>query len=280
MDKAPTIFHDAKHNAQFIRDGYVILDLVDTDHIDRLITLFEANQQEHTSGFSATILSPNLTYREAIHQAIAPLLEKALAAHIHEYRQVCCGFTAKQPSANESAMPLHQDITMVDDQSARPGISLWLPLVDVDEMNGCLQVVTGSHILNCQPRAPGTPFPARNLEAEIRADYLRDLPMRKGQGLIMAHTLFHASGPNCGAVVRPVATSVLAPNERSLVYYHRVRPNDASDDVLLQAYEVDDNFLRQHRLGLQPADGVFLQALPEYVESITLQSLQLGHSNE
>ena len=167
-------------------------------------------------------------------------------------------------------MPLHQDITMVADTGPRPGISLWAPLVDVNENNGCLQIVPGSHPLNRKPRGPRTPFAAAHLEAEIRARYLRFLRLKAGQGVVIAHALFHASGPNRSAEIRPVVTSVLIPEEKRMIYYQR---EETEAGASLEAFEVDDAFLRRHRLGLRPDGGRRLGTVAEEFDDIQASTL-------
>ena len=166
-------------------------------------------------------------------------------------------------------MPLHQDITMVK-EGGRPAISLWCPLVDVDRGNGCLEVVAGSHLLGGGPRAPGTAFIGRQAEAEIRARYLRPLPLGAGQAVLMNQAVFHASPPNASATSRPVAVSVLAPREKPLVYYHR---HATGSDVRLEEFEVADDFYVRHLLGARPEQGRSLGFIREAQDRLSPAAL-------
>jgi len=53
-------------------------------------------------------------------------------------------------------MCVHQDMTLVD-ESKFSGINIWVPLVDLTEKNGVLQVLPGSHRIF--PRYRGSTIP-------------------------------------------------------------------------------------------------------------------------
>lgn len=69
------------------------------------------------------------------------LAEKAGKSHLEYFN--------KSPGAN-TPTPAHQDAYyfMINPPSA---LTLWLPLEDVDEENGCLSYIRGSHLLGMRP---------------------------------------------------------------------------------------------------------------------------------
>ena len=268
--RQPRVFRDPDLEWRFGRDGVVVLDPLPARAVAELGAIFSRYRHHHQGGFSATILSSDLDYRMAAHAEVARVLAAPLLALLRDYRAVACGFAVKAPVTEGGEMPLHQDIS-VSPRGARPGLSCWAPLVDVDASSGCLELVPGSQHLNQEPRAPGTPFPCPHLEAEIRARHLRPVPMRAGQVMVMHGALFHASEANRGRALRPVATALLAPADAPLVYFHRV-PRRAG--ASLEAYEVAETFYLTHRLGERPEATRCLDVVPEAAQPISLTAVR------
>ena len=266
------IFYDQDLQRDFDRDGYVVIEFLGSQELTTLQSIYAKHQHHHKKvGFSATMLNSDLDYRQTVHQEISVIIGSLVETILSDYRLFCCGFAVKQPSQEGGEMPLHQDITMVE-SGPRPGITIWAPLVDVDQFNGCLQFVAGSHRLNfnCPLRAPGTPFVGTHLETKIRNHYLQSIPLQAGQAIIMNHATFHASEGNRSRSVRPVVANVLAPNGQSLHYYHR-HQNDV--DTMLEAFEVDESFFLRHSLGARPHDSESLGVFLETIHSISAASL-------
>jgi hypothetical protein len=144
-------------------------------------------------------------------------------------------------------------------------MSVWAPLVEVSDLNGCLVLVPGSHLVNTGARAPGSTPAADSMQAYAQAGLLRELPMRPGQAVVMDQRLLHASPGNRSGAVRVVATAVAVPAEEALRYYHR----SVVDDVaLLEGFAVDDDFHLGHPLGCRPECGTSLGVAPEHVDFI------------
>ena len=80
--------------------------------------------------------------------------------------------------------------------------TVWIPLVDVDEHNGCLQVLPGSHRqgrVAARHAESGQWTPAEEVE---RYGQPRSVPMKSGDVLIFSHLTLHASGENSTDLVR------------------------------------------------------------------------------
>ena len=133
-------------DGELSRDGFARLFLFDAERCARLTEIWRVFAARHCGGFSSTVLINDAGMRTDIHRALLPDVETATKAALSDYRVVFCGFVNKDPGST-MLMPLHQAITMTD-ESRRPAISLWAPLIDVDVANGCLVIVPGSHRLN------------------------------------------------------------------------------------------------------------------------------------
>lgn len=255
------IFHDAVLNQLFAQQGYVVLNVVNLTILAELTQLFDQVAVRYQSGFAVTLLLPDAAHRQAMHEQVARLLAPTITHYFQDYRQLCGGFAVKKAQDEDSEMPLHQDISMLQ-PGGRPGLSFWLPLVPTDGQNGNLQVVPGSHRHYRHARAAGTPFPFLTQEEALRRHYLVPVPTRYGQAIVIDQALFHASPPNGSAAERPVATSVLLPAEAPAYYYFR-RPD--LEPTQLEAYVVPDEFFFAHRIGTPPTQGPAAAVFPEQV---------------
>ena len=114
----------------------------------------------------------------------------------------------KVPRVAAGAVPWHQDKSYWPDANANPVITVWIPVVDVTEENGCLHVV---------PRTQHTQVLAFHAETYSGTGYtevnhgllgpalkrrVRALPVRKGAAILFNDRLIHSSTSNQSDHVR------------------------------------------------------------------------------
>lgn len=110
----------------------------------------------------------------------------------------------KLPNSKYTAFPWHQDSQYygAESQHARI-ITVWIPLVDVDETNGCLQVMPGSFAWGLLYSKRGKDQNMRTFEnVEDRGIAPVRLPMRKGDIFLFSNLTFHQSTLNLTEAVR------------------------------------------------------------------------------
>ena len=73
-------------------------------------------------------------------------------------------------------------------------LSVWIPLVDVDKQNGCLQMIPGSHRLGPLDSQLNESGQREPLEVSNRYGPATDVPMRTGDVLLFHNLTLHASG--------------------------------------------------------------------------------------
>ncbi|WP_244329307.1 phytanoyl-CoA dioxygenase family protein [Tolypothrix sp. PCC 7910] len=167
-------------------------------------------------------------------------------------------------------MSLHQDPPLINNTLLKT-FGVWVPLIDVKEQNGCLQVVKRSHLLNSKNR----PFISikefkcsREVLTSVQQNYLTSIPMKAGQALIYDKRLFHGSPPNSTAVERVAAICSLVPENISTHFCYRESPN--SDQI--EIFEVDDEFYNTY-IGEKP-EGVKSLGISDYeIEPLTPEIL-------
>ncbi|RUS73825.1 hypothetical protein EGW08_018418 [Elysia chlorotica] len=121
----------------------------------------------------------------------------------------------KGPSAStpDGDIPWHQDSGYFDPASYRTMIPVvWVPLLDVTEDNGCLQVVEGGHKtgmvcdhLNCYADTWHVMLDESKVEQTLNVSLEKDvktLPIKKGSFIIFNNLVPHRSLPNKSEEIR------------------------------------------------------------------------------
>ena len=106
---------------------------------------------------------------------------------------------AKLPDKS-SVVNWHQDIGFLDpDAEETFMVNFWLPLVDTDAENGCLEVIPGSHKIG---RLPFKDNPEYILPDAMPTGQSVICPVPKGGVLLLQHRTVHRSGPNYSDGIR------------------------------------------------------------------------------
>jgi hypothetical protein len=248
-------------------DGYCVVDdLLSRSDVRRIRRWLRRFHLPADHDFFASPAHAPGPVAEGFDRDVKRLVSPRLAQLVPGYRPFMVAVTSK---GRHSAMPIkfHQDWTYTDERSARP-LFIWCPLVDVDQSNGALQVVAGSHRWTSGIR------PSRRIEVtEAVQDQLRDLarpaPMRAGQGLAFDPAICHGSPPNPTRRPRPAITIALAPAGAPLVHFH------LSEDGHLSGHEVDDRFFTTNPYGTEP---VGRPTVAPWDRPVTVEDLDAGMS--
>ena len=111
----------------------------------------------------------------------------------------------KVPGVAAGAVPWHQDKSYWPDANSNPVITVWIPLVDANEINGCLHIWPRTHkarVLSYHSESrTGTGY------TEIDAEHLKSirevaLPIKAGGAILFNDRCIHMSTPNCSDHVR------------------------------------------------------------------------------
>lgn len=144
----------------------------------------------------------------------------------------------KLPHHEQSAFPWHQDSQYYGEATQHLHVvSVWIPLVDVDEENGCLHVIPGSHKWGLLKSERDKIDHIRTLENVEERGTSISLPMKQGDVLFISNLLFHKSESNTTRSVRwsldlryvePPDSKELAEGERqgydTFDTHYRMRP--------------------------------------------------------
>jgi hypothetical protein len=262
------IYRELKEN------GYIIINLLSESEVQSLLS-FDKNYSLPNdlvaSPMCFSMKTSEVSYRQLITEEIKRLFAPKLAILLPEYRIANCNFARKKPNLSSSIMPLHQDPSLVD-ESSLDSFGVWCPLIDVNEQNGCLQVVRKSHQLNSKPRPifvfNGFPY-SQDILSLMQQRYLTSIPMKAGQALIYDKRLFHGSPPNLTTVERVAAICSLVPENVLTHLCYR----ESSISSKIELFEVDDEFYECYIIGEKPEGLKSLGIFDYEVEPLTPEIL-------
>lgn len=200
--------------------GYSIQSLIDDKMIEELSTLFFKNHniQNTKGGMFYSIYSQDLAYRKFIHESITSILSPVLDKYFDGFKLVLNSFVLKI-SGPKSEFYLHQDTTGLDEWKFSP-LSLWIPLQDVNEQNGCLGAIPYSQHFFTPYRSISFPAPFDNIQSTVK-QYLQPLHMKAGEMLIFDNRMLHHSYSNNSGKDRIAVICGLFPKEAKLQTCHK-----------------------------------------------------------
>jgi hypothetical protein len=234
-----TIFIDDLWAEQIHNIGYKVLPLLNNVQINQLTELFKSTHtlDSANGGMFYSIYSQDIKYRQEIHKKIGIILAPTLEKYFLNYKMVLNSFVAKL-SGPKSEFYLHQDTTALDESKYSP-LSLWIPLQDVDEDNGCLGVIPYSHFFFTPYRSISFPAPFDNIQSTAK-QYLYPVAMKAGEVLIFDNRVLHHSYHNISNKSRIAVICGLFPEEAKMITCHKPEYKCGGKVELL---EHEDDFL-------------------------------------
>ncbi|HEX4138740.1 MAG TPA: phytanoyl-CoA dioxygenase family protein [Candidatus Methylacidiphilales bacterium] len=111
----------------------------------------------------------------------------------------------KVPGVAAGAVPWHQDRSYWPNANWNPVITVWIPLVDTNEINGCLHVWPRTHKTRLISYHPDTHTGTAYTELDLKEEADRNgvaLPMTAGDAILFNDRCIHSSTPNRSEHVR------------------------------------------------------------------------------
>ncbi|MGE0636366.1 MAG: phytanoyl-CoA dioxygenase family protein [Bacteroidia bacterium] len=231
------VFKDEAVQQQFEENGFVILPFYTLTEVNELTNLYHQLHPKDEKGFFPSTFSKDKNYRKFADEEIRRIGNRSIEKYLVDHRVVCGSFIVKSPGA-ESAMDVHQDMTLVD-ETEFTGINIWCPLVDLDDTNGLLHALKGSHRL--YPTYRGSTVP--NLYAEVQneiKDFMQPVYLKAGEAIFFDQSIIHYSPPNLSDKIRPVTNIYFTHKEARFRICYFDKENHTGS---LEIFEQDDNFM-------------------------------------
>ena len=171
-------------------------------------------------------------YQLITHSAILDIVASLLGPEITANGDYWLRF--KMPTGDDSVFPWHQD-SIYYNGNANPDqsvvlsersqiLTVWIPMVDVDEKNGCLQIIPGSHKRGLRPAqrdGNGRQVPIEDVETW--AD-VKNIKMKVGDVCVFGNLTFHRSLANISDGIRWSIDLRYSPTGSPLEWLHRKWP--------------------------------------------------------
>lgn len=212
------LFIDPNQQANFNTKGFCVLNnFLAEEQLERIDQLYQQlNIQELTEIYS-NIKDKETALNELIDKTLVEIYRPSLDKVFKAYRTGGGAFLVKG-TGDSSVSSLHQDWNVVD-ENLYQSACVWCPLMDVDETNGCIQVVEGTHKWFNSLRSINMPSVCINF-TDV-AKLLRAIPIKRGSAVVFAHNIFHGSLPNQTNTIRPAASVSVLSADANVIHYYK-----------------------------------------------------------
>ena len=231
------IFKDEQMQALFSRQGFLTVPFINEAEVKQLNDLFD---QLHPSlpqgGFISGSYSADFEYKKKASDAIVKILRPQYERLFTNYQPFGAAFLFKMPSQN-SELGTHQDWTIVDENKF-VALNCWIPLTDINDTNGALHVLPGSHYPSYHTlRAPTVPFFFSGNEDAVIAE---SVPMyvKAGEAVILNQSVIHYSPPNRSDKIRKAITAGIKSHGAPMRFHYRSQQTEH-----LEVFEMPEDFL-------------------------------------
>lgn len=230
------VFNDVLLQKKFERSGFVFVEqLLDANALNELRALFEKHKTRFEGAFHTSHFSDDVAYKQEVNDVVAKVVFAKAGALLNNYTPLFGNFMIKNPDPN-AGMDLHADWTYVD-ETKYPSVAIWVPLIDVNEENGCFGLIEGSHKVTNLIRGPLIRQSTRDRDHVWEKKYGKLFPMKAGGAIIYNHRLLHYSHPNKTNSVRPALNLTLAPAQAPVIHY--CMPEGTAEILLYQVSSSD-----------------------------------------
>jgi ectoine hydroxylase-related dioxygenase (phytanoyl-CoA dioxygenase family) len=242
------IFKDAAQQAQFERDGYIVLDLLDADEVAHLKGFYASHTpaEKPSYGFHVSLDDKDRNQSHAVTEELYRVLTPKVAAWFQDFQIFTASYVIKETNP-KGVVPPHQDWTFVD-ESQYWSATLWTPLVDVDMDNGALGVIKGSHLFFDWPRCSPSPQFKTPLGEHMFTifPYLQLVPLRAGQSIMFDNRTIHGSPPNTTDHPR-LAAGIGITHQDAQLFHHSLMPNVSPQTI--EVFSITRDFFLQYNNG-------------------------------
>jgi hypothetical protein len=217
IDHEP-IFRDRELNDALFREGYVTLPFLNEREIEKLKRIFYNYHEEiiEAEGLYISSHSNDDAVIQKISDEIQAVFRSSIQKHIESGMTLGGTFIARPPHQSEPLQP-HQDWSIVDESRFR-SFTIWIPLEDTNDDNGCIYVLPKSHEYVRGYRHVTIPSVFGPIYDTVW-QYMIPVHLKAGEAIVFDHALGHASKPNRSDKIRIAATHSLISKDSEMRFY-------------------------------------------------------------
>lgn len=216
--KMKKLFRDDAMQEAFERDGFVVVDFYTPEEIEEVKSLYHRLHPKDEEGFFPSTFSKDKNYRETTDSELRRIGNRRFNELLQDFQVINGSFIVKSPG-EDSYLHTHQDMTLVD-ESEFTGVNIWTTTVDLNDENGVLYALPGSHRFYPTYRGHTLRGFYDGIQEEIK-DYMTPYYLKAGQAMIFDQSIIHFSPPNLGNEVRIVSNVYFTHKDaRFVICYH------------------------------------------------------------
>ena len=208
-----------------------IPNFLNANDLIRIKKLYDELELSDLKGIYSNVNNKSEAYNTKVDLVFQEIYKESIETHF-ENHQIGGGAFLIKGTGSESHSSLHQDWNVVD-ESKYKSAAIFCPIVDVDEQNGCLQVIKGSHKWFKNIRSFHTPTPFFNFDQVEKG--LLAFPAKAGDAIVFRHNLIHGSKPNLTQEIRVAAMVSIASKAAQYLHYMK-------DGVEFKVLKADNDF--------------------------------------
>ncbi len=240
----PDYFLDVKQKNDYCKNGYVIIENVVTEDAIQIIEETYALLKKSKTYFEAEgfITSPN--YGEEIQQTVTKNLIKVNRIILPKFLDIkkCVydyfSLLVIKFNTDKSYVEPHQDVAMIDETISTSSY-LWIPTQDINETNGALLVLPGSHIWAGWQKTHNREITPLKKNSKWLLSKMIPLFLKKGDLIMFDASLIHGSMPNISERERIAMNTSIISKNIPMVHYEK---NPATPKGMVEKYNIDLNF--------------------------------------
>lgn len=224
-------------------NGFTTIDCIDRNTIDTLRNLLEEKSNYSDKLEKAAYLSlinEDFETKNALHNQITEILKPLFDKLFKDYKTPIFQFFVKAPDSDGN-IGFHTDDTLILNPQIEPHYAIWIPLIDVDENNGAIQLIPGSHHWYSGVATSSIEWPYLKYQDQINEKSVT-IKMNAGEILIFDNRMVHGSTYNKTNKIRPCVAGRIV-NKKS-EYYSFYKENNTEN--FIQVYsESNDYYLNE-----------------------------------
>lgn len=230
--KMRKIFKDDNLQNSFLCKGYVRVPILSESQV--LYILEELSKMHPDDNFTpgnpdslnspygntyhCSFLDSNLTYKRNVSILLKEIFTPFVNQYLVGYDILACNFYVKPSGTGK--LPIHQNWPTISDINDTT-VTIWCPLVDVNESNGSIQIVEGSHKILPHIEAPRSAAYFSNFTQALIDKYLKPVSMKAGESLIFDDALIHGSPNNNSEQPRIAIQIECIPSDATPVFFFK-----------------------------------------------------------
>lgn len=216
MESQRQYLKDSQLDKQLAEEGFVVIPFLSGDEVESLKKVFEDAHPEQVQPFYASGHHHDPDFRKEMSSAISEVFQPHFEEVFNQCNLLGASFISKSKDDASKLQP-HQDWNIVDETEFR-SFNLWVPLVDLSEENGAIEVLPKSHEWIRGYRHSSIDCAYRKVH-ELVWENMKPLYMKSGEALIYDHSLLHASKANKTDEKRTACASGVMPKEAQIYFY-------------------------------------------------------------